>query len=122
MKEFQFISKVKIANDVSKKYPNYKINCFTPKTLAKRFVSGNSEKQSLRNFGFEYKTVPLSHIDKLFVVQKIATLNHNIETLAIYFDKKSAQEYLTQTHIDPLEDILKLTEIELFNKEVYRAR
>ena len=56
MKEFIFITTVKIAKNVAELYPNYKINCFTPKSLAKRFASGNSEKNSLKDFGFEYKT------------------------------------------------------------------
>ena len=43
MKEFTFITTVKIAKNVAELYPNYKINCFTPKSLAKRFASGNSE-------------------------------------------------------------------------------
>ena len=122
MKEFQFISSVKIADDVSKKYPNYTINRFTPKTLAKRLISSNSEKQSLKNFGFEYKTVPILRVNKLFVLQKIAIANNDIETLAVYFDKKSAQEYLTQTYRDSLEYRVKLTQIELFNQEVYLVK
>ena len=52
MKEFTFITTVKIAKNVAELYPNYKINCFTPKSLAKRFASGNSEKNSLKEFGF----------------------------------------------------------------------
>ncbi len=35
MKEFTFITTVKIAKNVAELYPNYKINCFTPKSLAK---------------------------------------------------------------------------------------
>ena len=62
MKEFTFITTVKIAKDVAKLYPNYKINCFTPKSLAKRFASGNSEKNSLKDFGFEYKTKELKNV------------------------------------------------------------
>ena len=50
MKEFTFITTVKIAKDVAKLYPNYKINCFTPKSLAKKFTSGNSPKNSLKDF------------------------------------------------------------------------
>jgi hypothetical protein len=62
MKEFTFITTVKIAKDVAKLYPNYKINCFTPKSLAKRFASGNSPKNSLKDFGFEYKTKELKNV------------------------------------------------------------
>ena len=62
MKEFTFITTVKIAKDVAKLYPNYKINCFTPKSLAKRFASGNSEKNSLKEFGFEYKTKEIKNV------------------------------------------------------------
>ena len=46
MKEFTFITTVKIAKNIAELYPNYKINCFTPKSLAKRFASGNSPKNS----------------------------------------------------------------------------
>ncbi|MDK2047212.1 hypothetical protein [Aliarcobacter butzleri] len=62
MKEFTFITTVKIAKDVAKLYPNYKINCFTPKSLAKKFTSGNSPKNSLKDFGFEYKTKELKNV------------------------------------------------------------
>ena len=62
MKEFTFITTVKIAKDVAKLYPNYKINCFTPKSLAKRFASENSPKNSLKDFGFEYKTKELKNV------------------------------------------------------------
>ena len=62
MKEFTFITTVKIAKNVAELYPNYKINCFTPKSLAKRFASGNSEKNSLKDFGFEYKTKELKNV------------------------------------------------------------
>ncbi|MDX4066079.1 hypothetical protein Q6A91_08615 [Aliarcobacter skirrowii] len=62
MKEFIFITTVKIAKNVAELYPNYKINCFTPKSLAKRFASGNSEKNSLKDFGFEYKTKELKNV------------------------------------------------------------
>ena len=51
-KEYKFLSTVKVASDVAAKYPNYKINGFTPKTLAKRLISGHSEKGSMRDFGF----------------------------------------------------------------------
>ena len=71
MKEFTFITTVKIAKDVAKLYPNYKINCFTPKSLAKRFASGNSPKNSLKDFGFEYKT-------KEIITSPINNLNYNI--------------------------------------------
>ena len=37
MKEFTFITTVKIAKNVAQLYPNYYINDFTPKSLAKRF-------------------------------------------------------------------------------------
>ena len=70
-KEYKFLSTVKVASDVATKYPNYKINGFTPKTLAKRLISGNSEKGNMRDFGFEYKTIPLNPIQKLFVVQEV---------------------------------------------------
>ena len=62
VKEFTFITTVKIAKNVAELYPNYKINCFTPKSLAKRFASGNSEKNSLKEFGFEYKTKELKNV------------------------------------------------------------
>ena len=55
MKEFTFITTVKIAKNAAELYPNYKINCFTPKSLAKRFASGNSEKNSLKEFAFGLK-------------------------------------------------------------------
>ena len=62
MKEFTFITTVKIAKNVAELYPNYKINCFTPKSLAKRFASGNSPKNSLKDFRFEYKTKELKNV------------------------------------------------------------
>ena len=62
MKEFTFITTVKIAKNAAELYPNYKINCFTPKSLAKRFASGNSEKNSLKEFGFEYKTKEIKNV------------------------------------------------------------
>ena len=62
MKEFTFITTVKIAKNAVELYPNYKINCFTPKSLAKRFASGNSEKNSLKDFGFKYKTKELKNV------------------------------------------------------------
>ena len=62
MKEFTFITTVKIAKNIAELYPNYKINCFTPKSLAKRFDSGNSKKNSLKEFGFEYKTKELKNV------------------------------------------------------------
>ena len=62
MKEFTFITTVKIAKNAAELYPNYKINCFNPKSLAKRFASGNSEKNSLKEFGFEYKTKELKNV------------------------------------------------------------
>ncbi len=62
MKEFIFITTVKIAKNVAELYPNYKINCFTPKSLAKRFASGNSEKNSLKDYGFKQKTKELKNV------------------------------------------------------------
>lgn len=62
MKEFTFITTVKISNNVAELYPNYHINCFTPKSLAKRLVSANSEKNSLKDFGFEYKTKEIKNV------------------------------------------------------------
>ena len=62
MKEFTFITTVKIAKNVAELYPNYYINGFTPKSLAKRFASGNSEKNSLKEFGFEYKTKEIKNV------------------------------------------------------------
>lgn len=63
-KEFYFISKVTIAKDVAFKYPNYWINKFTPCTLAKRLISGNSERNSMKNYGFEYKTIASKKLKK----------------------------------------------------------
>ena len=62
MKEFTFITTVKIAKNVAQLYPNYYINDFKPKSLAKRFTSGNSEKNSLKEFGFEYKTKEIKNV------------------------------------------------------------
>ncbi|MCT7506521.1 hypothetical protein N5T62_10565 [Aliarcobacter cryaerophilus] len=62
MKEFTFITTVKIAKNVAQLYPNYYINDFKPKSLAKRFTSGNSPKNSLKDFGFEYKTKELKNV------------------------------------------------------------
>jgi hypothetical protein len=62
MKEFTFITTVKIAKNIAELYPNYYINGFTPKSLAKRFASDNSEKNSLKEFGFEYKTKELKNV------------------------------------------------------------
>ena len=62
MKEFTFITTVKIAKNVAQLYPNYYINDFKPQSLAKRFTSGNSPKNSLKEFGFEYKTKELKNV------------------------------------------------------------
>ena len=62
MKEFTFITTVKIAKNIAELYPNYKINFFTPKSLAKRFACGNSAKNSLKEFGFEYKTKEIKNV------------------------------------------------------------
>ena len=62
MKEFTFITTVKIAKNVAQLYPNYYINDFKPKSLAKRFASGNSPKNSLKDFGFEYKTKEIKNV------------------------------------------------------------
>lgn len=44
-KEYKFLFNVKVANDVSIKYPNYKINGFAPKILAKRLTLCNSKNK-----------------------------------------------------------------------------
>ena len=62
MKEFTFITTVKIAKNAAELYPNYKINCFNPKSLAKRFASKKKKKNSLKEFGFEYKTKELKNV------------------------------------------------------------
>ena len=92
-KEYKFLSTVKVANDVATKYPNYKINGFTPKTLAKRLISGNSEKGNMRDFGFEYKTIPLNPIQKLFVVQEVVVFGDEVRNITVLFDKRIAEEY-----------------------------
>ena len=92
-KEYKFLSTVKVANDVDTKYPNYKINGFTPKTLAKRLISGHSEKGSMRDFGFEYKTIPLNPIQKLFVVQEVVVFGDEVRNITVLFDKRIAEEY-----------------------------
>jgi len=91
MKEFRFISIVKIADDVESKYPNYHINGFTPKKLAKRLISGNSDKKSKENFGFEYKTTPTKPVKTLFVVQEVGDTKKN---LIVTLDKQIAEDYL----------------------------
>lgn len=93
IKEFVFISTVKIAQDVHLKYPNYKINSFTPKTLAKRLVSDNSESGSMRDFGFSYKTTPLSSSSKLFIVQEVSTSSNEIKNSIIFLDRTAANAY-----------------------------
>ena len=92
-KEYKFLSTVKIANDVATKYPNYKINGFTPKTLAKRLISDNSEKGSMRDFGFEYKIIPLNPIQKLFVVQEVVVFGDEVRNITVLFDKRIAEDY-----------------------------
>lgn len=89
-KEFTFVSKVIITDEAKDKYPNYAINGFTPKSLAKRFVSGNSEKRTKENFGFEYKTIPTKPIKKLYVVQEVG---ESIKNLTVTLDRKIAEEY-----------------------------
>lgn len=93
IKEFVFVSIVKIAQDVHLKYQNYKINSFTPKTLARRLVSGNSQKESMRDFGFSYRTTPLPS-NKLFIVQEVsAASNNEIKNSLIFLDKAAAEVY-----------------------------
>ena len=84
-KEYKFLSTVKVASDVAGKYPIYIINVFTPKTLAKRLISGNSEKGNMRDFGFEYKTIPLNPIQKLFVVQEVVVFGDEVRTITVLF-------------------------------------
>lgn len=113
-KEFTFVSKVIITEDVKTKYPNYAINGFTPKSLAKRFVSGNSEKRTKENFGFEYKTTPIKPIKKLYVVQEIG---EGIKNLTVTVDRKIAEDYLLSY---PLPNTaIVVNELDLSSMEVY---
>ena len=90
-KKFTFLSTVVIADDVSTKYRNYDINGFTPKTLAKRFVPSKSEKGSLKEFGFEYKSKSAKAIKTLFVVQEVGD---TIKNITVTLDKQIAEDYL----------------------------
>ncbi len=115
-KEFTFVSKVIITDEAKDKYPNYAINGFTPKSLAKRFVSGNSEKGSKENFGFEYKTTPTKPLKKLYVVQEIG---ESIKNLTVTLDKQAAEEYLLSYPL-PNATII-LNELDISCMEVYRG-
>lgn len=109
IKEFVFVSTVKIAQDVNIKYPNYEINSFTPKTLAKRLISGNSEKESIRDFGFSYKTTPLPS-NKLFIVQEISTSNNEIKNSLIFLDRTAANAYALSIYKNLKDDVVALFE------------
>jgi len=109
IKEFVFISTVKIAQDVNIKYPNYKINSFTPKTLAKRLISGNSQKESMRDFGFSYKTTHLPS-NKLFIVQEISTSNNEIKNSLIFLDRTAANAYALSIYKNLKDDVAALFE------------
>ena len=115
-KEFTFVSKVIITDEAKYKYPNYAINGFTPKSLAKRFVSGNSEKGSKENFGFEYKTTPTKPLKKLYVVQEIGD---SIKNLTVTLDKQVAEDYLLSYPL-PNTTII-LNELDISCMEVYRG-
>lgn len=145
MKEFKFISTVRIADDVSKKYPNYEINGFTPRTLAKRLVSGNSKRSTLNDFGFQYTTNSAVSVKKLFLIQKVIIFGDEIENIEVFFDKKFADEYalvyskklykgvfcfddcksfeeinnLAIENQDKLEYMIKVSEIDISYKELY---
>jgi len=90
-KQFTFLSTVVIADDVENKYPNYHINGFTPKKLAKRLISGNSDKKTKENFGFEYKTTPTKPLKTLFVVQEIG---NTIKNITVTQDKQTAEDFI----------------------------
>ena len=109
IKEFVFVSTVKIAQDVNIKYPNYEINSFTPKTLAKRLISGNSEKESIRDFGFSYKTTLLPS-NKLFIVQEISTSNNEIKNSLIFLDRTAANAYALSIYKNLKDDVVALFE------------
>jgi len=113
-KEFTFVSKVTITEDAKYKYPNYHINGFTPQKLAKRLISGNSDKKTKENFGFEYKTTPTTPIKKLYVLQEIGD---NIKNLTVTLDKQIAEEYLLSYQITNATIILN--ELDLSCMEVY---
>ncbi|AXH16359.1 hypothetical protein CP985_03170 [Malaciobacter mytili LMG 24559] len=89
-KEFYFISKVTIAKDVAFKYPNYWINKFTPCTLAKRLISGNSERNSMKNYGFEYKTIASKKLKKIYLIQEVQINGANVKNINIAYDKEFA--------------------------------
>ena len=93
-KKFTFLSTVVIADDVSTKYRNYDINGFTPKTLAKRFVPSKSEKGSLKEFGFEYKSKSAKAIKTLFVVQEIGAVGNTIKNITVALDKQTAEDFI----------------------------
>ena len=145
MKEFKFISTVRIADDVSKKYPNYKINGFTAKTLAKRLISGNSKRSTMKDFGFQYSTTSVLPLTKLFLIQKVIIFGDEVENLNVLFDEKIANEYafiyskkfykgvfdfkdcksfeeinnLALENQDKLDYILKVSEIDTSSKGLY---
>jgi hypothetical protein len=113
-KEFRFVSIVRITDEAKDKYPNYAINNFTPKSLAKRFVSGNSEKGSKENFGFEYKTIPTKPIKKLYVVQEVGD---SIKNLTVTLDKQTAEDFLSSYPLTNATIILN--ELDISCMEVY---
>ncbi len=91
-KQFTFLSTVVIEDDVESKYPNYHINGFTPKKLAKRLISGNSDRGTKENFGFESKTTPIKELKTLFVVQEIG--NNTIKNITVALDKQTAEDFI----------------------------
>ncbi|MDD2697479.1 MAG: hypothetical protein PHF17_01625 [Arcobacteraceae bacterium] len=115
-KEFRFVSIVRITDEAKYKYPNYAINGFTPKSLAKRLISGNSEKGTKENFGFEYKTIQTKPLKKLYVVQEVG---ESIKNLTVTLDKQIAEDYLL---LYPLPNTtIILNELDISCMEVYRG-
>ncbi|MDX9742248.1 MAG: hypothetical protein RBT59_00335 [Arcobacteraceae bacterium] len=118
MKEFKFVSTVQIADDVESKYPNYHINGFTPKKLAKRLISGNSDKKSKENFGFEYKTTSIKPLKTLFVVQEIGAVDNTIQNINMTLDKKTAEDFIL-SHQKSSQTVLVVNELDLSSMELY---
>jgi hypothetical protein len=120
-KEFRFIATVRIADDIALKYPNYWINGFTHKSLAKRLISGNSEKNSMEDFGYKYETVQTRKVKKLFVVQEIGAVEDKVKNIAIFQDKQTADGFLFSHQVLSETVRLVVNELDISAMELYRG-
>ena len=120
-REFKFIATVRIADDIALKYPNYWINGFTHKSLAKRLISGNSEKNSMEYYGYKYDTAQTRKVKKLFVVQEIGAVEDKVKNIAIFQDKQTADKFLFSHQTSSEFVKMVVNELDISAMELYRG-